>query len=94
VQCSTSSSYDHPALYTSEDTFAEASYWDRRYKSEGSSTAFEWYRGYSSLRPVLLHYLPPSAGVPLLQLGMGNSRLQIDMVQQDGYKRIVSSECV
>jgi len=81
-----SSAYDNPALYTSEDTFAEASYWDKRYQQEPQ--AFEWYRGYASLRPLLLKYLPPQ--LPILQVGMGTSQIQYDMVAQDGYAHIMS----
>ncbi|KAL6746413.1 hypothetical protein V8C86DRAFT_2944014 [Haematococcus lacustris] len=82
-----SSPYTHPALFTNDDTFAEASYWDGRYKSHPGQS-FEWYRGFSSLRPLLLRYLPPSQ--PCLQLGMGSSQLHVDMVQLAAYQSIVS----
>lgn len=46
-----SGAYDHPALYSNEDAFAERTYWDRRF--QGEALGHEWYRGYESLRPVL-----------------------------------------
>mmetsp|Transcript_10428 Transcript_10428/g.28485 ORF Transcript_10428/g.28485 Transcript_10428/m.28485 type:complete len:274 (-) Transcript_10428:42-863(-) len=81
-----SANYDHPALYTAEDTFSESSYWDNRFKED--PTPFEWYQRYHTIRPLLLHYLPRSE--PILQVGMGTSLLQLDMVGQDGFECIVN----
>ncbi|GFH32387.1 endothelin-converting enzyme 2, partial [Haematococcus lacustris] len=53
-----------------------------------ASQGLPGYRGFSSLRPLLLRYLPPSQ--PCLQLGMGSSQLHVDMVQLAAYQSIVS----
>ena len=49
---SSGSAYDNPALYSSDDAFSERFYWDRRFESE--ALGHEWYRGYDSLRPLIL----------------------------------------
>lgn len=46
-----STSYDNPALYSSDDSFSEQFYWDKRYSAE--PTAFEWYRDYNSLATII-----------------------------------------
>ena len=46
------------------------------------------YRGYRSLAPLLLKYLDPA--LPLLQVGVGTSTLQLDMVEQVGSSRRIS----
>ncbi|KAF6262157.1 S-adenosyl-L-methionine-dependent methyltransferase [Scenedesmus sp. NREL 46B-D3] len=74
-----------PALFANEDAFWDRHYWDTRYQQE--RTTFEWYRSYTSLQPVLTKHLPKEGH--LLQLGVGTSRLQVDMAD-DGYNKITS----
>ncbi|KXZ48795.1 hypothetical protein GPECTOR_25g379 [Gonium pectorale] len=78
--------YDNPALYSSEDAFSLSTYWDERYRREGGA-AFEWYRDYGSLEPVLNRHLDKSR--PVLHVGVGTSRIQVHM-HHDGYKEIVN----
>ncbi|WIA12444.1 hypothetical protein OEZ85_012480 [Tetradesmus obliquus] len=81
-----SSKWDNiPALFANEDAFWDRSYWDTRYQQD--RTTFEWYRSYESLQPVLSKYLPKDGH--LLQLGVGTSRLQVDMAD-DGYNKVTS----
>jgi EEF1A lysine methyltransferase 4 len=78
--------YDRmPALFVSEDAFSLASYWDRRYydqaEEQGQAKSEEWYRGgrCPATAAVLCAHLECSA--PVLQIGVGTSRLQEEMVQ-------------
>ncbi|KAG2497480.1 hypothetical protein HYH03_004633 [Edaphochlamys debaryana] len=65
--------------------YGECEYWDERYTREPA--AFDWYQGYSGLQAILLHVFPQDAN--LLQVGVGSSRLQEDMVRA-GWRRIVN----
>lgn len=71
-----------PALFVSEDAFALPSYWDRRYEGAGPGEQVEeWYRGDrdEAMRAVVAAHLDPA--LPVLQLGVGTSRLQEAMAQ-------------
>eukprot|EP00798_Chlamydomonas_sp_ICE-L_P031306 gene31305-6453_t len=81
-----SSNYDNPALYSANDNFSDATYWNRKYDID--RLPFEWYRGWQSLEPLLLKYLPPQ--LPILQVGVGTSTIQHDMVIDGGYTRVVN----
>ncbi|KAG2489370.1 hypothetical protein HYH03_012200 [Edaphochlamys debaryana] len=81
------SEYDNnPALYTAEDAFSLASYWDARYRREGG-VPFEWYRDYGSLEPLLDRHLDKQLAV--LHVGVGTSRIQYHM-HLDGFRSIVN----
>jgi hypothetical protein len=69
-----------PALFVSEDAFALPTYWDRRY-DQASEPSEEWYRASSdeASRAVVAAHLDPH--LPVLQLGVGTSRLQEAMAQ-------------
>lgn len=73
----------HP--FTCALQFDHRLYWDERYKTEGAS--FEWYRTWDSLRPVLAATLAKATRI--LQVGVGTSTLQEDMVQE-GYESIMN----
>lgn len=66
--------------------YGDVDYWEARYAS--SPEAFDWYQGWLGLRPLLLAYLPPDA--PILQVGVGTSRLQEGMALCGGYKCVVN----
>lgn len=66
--------------------YSDLSYWDERYrKSDGA--CFDWYQRYDTLKHVLNLVIPKDASI--LQVGVGNSRLQLDMTL-DGYASILS----
>ncbi|GAX74579.1 hypothetical protein CEUSTIGMA_g2028.t1 [Chlamydomonas eustigma] len=83
-----------PGVFSNEDAFSERSYWDRRYNLEKNT--FEWYKGYRGLKPLLLKYLKPDQ--PLLQVGVGTSTIQLDLVNLSGFEDITnldySSVCI
>jgi hypothetical protein len=54
--------------------FSLSSYWDARYEREGGA-AFEWYRSYDSLQPILERHLHKDK--PVLHVGVGTSRIQV-----------------
>ncbi|KAF8071345.1 Eef1akmt4 [Scenedesmus sp. PABB004] len=79
--------YTNPALFSSDDQFSERVYWDNRYKSD--PTTFEWYLSFKTMQPVLDRHLPKDQH--LLQLGVGTSRLQVDMADA-GWRRVTSTD--
>ncbi|OMP00818.1 Transcription factor, K-box [Corchorus olitorius] len=66
--------------------YGDALYWDARYVQEADG-AFDWYQRYSSLRPFVRNYIPPSSRV--LMVGCGNALMSEDMVK-DGYEDIIN----
>lgn len=66
--------------------YSDREYWNERYaKSNGS--CFDWYQRYDTLKLIINPLIPKD--VPVLQVGVGNSRLQLDMAQE-GYTSITS----
>jgi ubiquinone/menaquinone biosynthesis C-methylase UbiE len=66
--------------------YGDRDYWDKRY--EHSPEPFEWYQAWAALEPILSKYIPLDASI--LQVGVGTSRLQLDMVEEAGYQDITS----
>jgi len=87
-----SSAGDYPVVAA----YGEQEYWDARYTEETkaglSSKHYDWYFGYETpaLRDLLRSLIPRSADI--LQLGVGTSTLQVEMVA-DGYSSIVNTDC-
>ncbi|KAJ7949222.1 methyltransferase-like protein 13 [Quillaja saponaria] len=67
--------------------YGDSLYWNSRYIQEGGS--FDWYQRYSSLRPFIRKYIPPSSRV--LVVGCGNAVMSEDMVK-DGYEDIMNMD--
>ncbi|KAK9802794.1 hypothetical protein WJX73_006433 [Symbiochloris irregularis] len=67
--------------------YGTAEYWEDRYAR--STALFEWYEAYEPLRPLFERYLPRDE--PVLQIGVGTSEIQLDMVK-DGYISITSQD--
>ncbi|PNH09834.1 Methyltransferase-like protein 13 [Tetrabaena socialis] len=65
--------------------YGEFEYWDERYAREPA--AFDWYQGYTGLKTMLHRVFPLESR--LLQIGVGSSRLQEDMVKA-GWQSIVN----
>ncbi|KAL3148121.1 hypothetical protein ABBQ38_014402 [Trebouxia sp. C0009 RCD-2024] len=65
--------------------YSDQDYWNERYSK--ASTSFEWYQRFDSLKHIITPLIPKDATI--LQIGVGNSRLQDDMVL-DGYSSITS----
>jgi hypothetical protein len=80
-----------PALFVAEDAFSLASYWDRRYERgttggevDTASTApppEEWYRSDRDEATAAVVAAHLDARLPVLQLGVGTSRLQEAMAR-------------
>ncbi|DBA71492.1 TPA: hypothetical protein ACH3X2_011283 [Trebouxia sp. C0005] len=75
-----------PGFQLVTQEYSDREYWNERYaKSNGS--CFDWYQRYDTLKLVINPVIPKD--VPVLQVGVGNSRLQLDMAQE-GYTSITS----
>ncbi|DBA87469.1 TPA: hypothetical protein ACH3X1_004508 [Trebouxia sp. C0004] len=75
-----------PGFQLVTQEYSDREYWNERYaKSNGS--CFDWYQRYDTLKFVINPLIPKD--VPVLQVGVGNSRLQLDMAQE-GYTSITS----
>mmetsp|Transcript_13474 Transcript_13474/g.23844 ORF Transcript_13474/g.23844 Transcript_13474/m.23844 type:complete len:236 (-) Transcript_13474:513-1220(-) len=57
--------------------YSEVAYWDQRYARE--PVPFDWYQGYHGLQIIINYYLKKN--YKLLQVGVGTSRLQEEMVE-------------
>jgi hypothetical protein len=68
---------------SSNTAFSSKSYWDERYASEKPDQTFEWLHPYSFYKQVLTQLIPTKKS-HILHLGIGNSRMAIDM-HDDGY---------
>jgi hypothetical protein len=66
--------------------YGDADYWDQRYAAE--PTLFDWYITFAGLAPVLTRHVAQDARI--LQLGVGTSALQAQMVEQGGYQQVLS----
>ncbi|GFR49716.1 hypothetical protein Agub_g11870, partial [Astrephomene gubernaculifera] len=70
---------------TTMPQYGECEYWDERYSREPA--AFDWYQGFAGLYAILRHVFPMDSR--LLQVGVGSSRLQEEMVRA-GWRYIVN----
>lgn len=68
----------------SSDQYSSVDYWNYRYESED---AYEWFKGYSSFRHIIIDVVKPTDRI--LMLGCGNSNLSEDMYL-DGFQNIVN----
>lgn len=66
--------------------YGETSYWEDRYTREPNS--FDWYLGYRGLAQLLHAHIPLNAAI--LQIGVGSSRLQEEMVTLGKYEDITN----
>lgn len=60
--------------------YAEASYWDRRYRQQGA--VYEWFCDFDMLRPLLCKFVPKKK--QCLHVGCGTSKLQ-NHLAKSGY---------
>ncbi|KAG1655286.1 hypothetical protein FOA52_007982 [Chlamydomonas sp. UWO 241] len=66
--------------------YASLAYWESRYKREPDN--FDWYQNYVGLRRILDAHVPRDARV--LQVGVGTSGLQEDMVCIGGFSSVTN----
>ncbi|KXZ47786.1 hypothetical protein GPECTOR_33g668 [Gonium pectorale] len=70
---------------TTMPQYGECEYWDERYSREPA--AFDWYQGFTGLQTILQSVYPMDS--VLLQVGVGSSRLQEEMVRA-GWRSIMN----
>jgi hypothetical protein len=76
--------YDRiPALFVSDDAFSLSNYWDKRYEQgqQQQEDQEEWYRGGRCMATQAVVVAHLELHLPVLQVGVGLSRLQEEMVQ-------------
>mmetsp|Transcript_16461 Transcript_16461/g.49015 ORF Transcript_16461/g.49015 Transcript_16461/m.49015 type:complete len:202 (-) Transcript_16461:289-894(-) len=66
--------------------YSSAEYWEERYLREPGT--FDWYQGWHGLRRLLEAHVPKDAHI--LQVGVGTSKLQEDMVTLGGYESVTN----
>eukprot|EP00897_Mesotaenium_endlicherianum_P002568 jgi/Mesen1/2339/ME000155S01419 len=66
--------------------YLKSSYWDKRFEQEEE---YEWFKGYSAFRDLLLEHCKPLDRI--LVVGCGNSRLSEELYR-DGMRNIVSTD--
>lgn len=75
-----------PGFQLVTQEYSDREYWNERY-AKSSGTCFDWYQRYETLKLVINPLIPKD--VPVLQVGVGNSRLQLDMAHE-GYTSITN----
>ncbi|GAB2291234.1 hypothetical protein Dimus_025490 [Dionaea muscipula] len=66
--------------------YLDPTYWDERFSREEH---YEWFKGYSHFRHLILHHINPNSSV--LELGCGNSHLSQEMYR-DGITDITCTD--
>ncbi|KAF8310068.1 S-adenosyl-L-methionine-dependent methyltransferase [Clavulina sp. PMI_390] len=73
---------DHNELY------GNVEYWNDRYREEGDSASFDWFKEYHQISDIINEIIP-NKNSRILMLGCGNSTLSADMYA-DGFDSIVN----
>jgi len=69
------------------EEYSNKDFWDSRFNE--TSGFFDWYVGWTEMKPIVTNAFPPSTTEKLLMVGCGNSKLTEDM-HKDGYSYILN----
>ncbi|KAF8889315.1 S-adenosyl-L-methionine-dependent methyltransferase [Infundibulicybe gibba] len=70
------------------EEYSTKDYWNQRYTQESEEGAFDWFKSYADIAPIIRELIPNKSS-RVLMLGCGNSKLSEEM-WDDGYKSITN----